>query len=48
MAEDCSSVATFKGVCHVLKETRPLTFILENVDSLEVGNNGEEEKEQLR
>ena len=34
-AKDCSSVATFKGVCHILEVCRPLCFLLENVDSLE-------------
>ena len=49
IAEDCSSVATFKGVCHIIRETRPLAFILENVDSLETsGNNPDDEKGRLK
>ena len=33
--EDCSSVATFKGVCESLEVCQPTAFLLENVDSLE-------------
>lgn len=33
--EDCSSVSTFKGVCSILEESRPLLFLLENVDGME-------------
>ncbi|OLQ13282.1 hypothetical protein AK812_SmicGene2736 [Symbiodinium microadriaticum] len=36
--KDCSSVATFRGVCQVLAECSPMCFILENVDSLETSD----------
>ena len=40
---------TFKGVCHMLQKTKPLCFILENVDSLESSANAsnDDDKELL-
>lgn len=32
LAEDCSSVNTFEGVCGTLSVQRPAAFLLENVD----------------
>ena len=40
-------MSTFKGVCHILRETKPLAFILENVDSLETAGNPDDDKGQL-
>ena len=46
--KECSSVATFKGVCHILTVCAPHVFILENVDSLDSGSGaGEDSKELL-
>ncbi|CAE7244005.1 nlaXM [Symbiodinium microadriaticum] len=43
---DCSSVVTFKGVCHMIKQTKPLCFILENVDSLESGTSSNDDDKE--
>ncbi|CAE7794572.1 nlaXM [Symbiodinium sp. CCMP2456] len=43
---DCSSVVTFKGVCHMIRRIQPLCFILENVDSLEsAASSNDDDKE---
>ena len=42
MRKDCSSVATFKGVCDTLSICRPMLFLLENVDSLESSDDDRE------
>ena len=38
MRKDCSLVATFKGVCDTLSISRPMLFLLENVDALETSD----------
>lgn len=42
--EDCSSVSTFKGVCSILEESRPLLFLLENVDGMETKSTKDSEE----
>ena len=45
-SQDCSSVNTFRGVSKILETSKPLTFILENVDSLDSPNQ-EDDRELL-
>ena len=40
-------MTTFKGVCAALRNTQPMAFILENVDSLDSAN-AEDDREYTR
>ncbi|CAL1145414.1 unnamed protein product [Cladocopium goreaui] len=45
---DCSSTATFNGVCHCVEKTQPSAFILENVDSMDTSSGEEDDREQTK
>ena len=46
-AKDCSSTATFNGVCHCVEKSQPSAFILENVDSMDTSSGEEDDREWL-
>ena len=45
LTQDCSSTATFKGVCACISRSKPHAFILENVDTIDTATGEEDEKE---